>query len=58
MIGKKKVYGYPFTEKGSGEPAYWRDIGQLDAYFEAHMDLLGERPVFDLTGNDWPVRSH
>ena len=57
MIGKKKVYGYPFTERATGKPAYWRDIGQLDAYFQAHMDLLGEKPVFDLAGNDWPVRS-
>jgi glucose-1-phosphate adenylyltransferase len=58
MVGKKKVYAYPFLDRATGQPAYWRDIGQLDAYFAAHMDLLGDRPVFDLAGGDWPVRSH
>jgi glucose-1-phosphate adenylyltransferase len=57
MVGKKKVYAYPFLDRATGQPAYWRDIGQLDAYFAAHMDLVGERPVFDLAGGDWPVRS-
>jgi glucose-1-phosphate adenylyltransferase len=58
MVGKKKVFAYPFLDRATGNPAYWRDIGQLDAYFQAHMDLLGESPVFDLSGGDWPVRSH
>jgi glucose-1-phosphate adenylyltransferase len=57
MVGKKKVFAYPFTEVATGEPAYWRDIGQLDAYFQAHMDLVGEKPVFDLYSEDWPMRS-
>jgi glucose-1-phosphate adenylyltransferase len=34
---------------------YWRDIGLLDAYWEASMDLLGERPVFALYQPDWPL---
>ena len=57
MVGKKKVFAYPFTDQATGEPAYWRDIGQLDAYFQAHMDLVGEKPVFDLYSEDWPMRS-
>jgi glucose-1-phosphate adenylyltransferase len=58
MVGKKKVYAFNFMEKGTGNPGYWRDIGQLDAYFQAHLDLLGESPVFGLGSRDWPVRSH
>jgi glucose-1-phosphate adenylyltransferase len=58
MVGEKKVYAYPFTDVATGDPAYWRDIGQLDAYFQAHMDLVGEKPVFDLYSEDWPMRSH
>ncbi|MFZ2088807.1 MAG: glucose-1-phosphate adenylyltransferase, partial [Desulfobaccales bacterium] len=57
MVGKKKVFAYNFMDKGGDKPGYWRDIGQLDAYFQAHMDLMGERPVFDLYGDDWPIRS-
>ncbi len=57
MVDKKKVFAYPFTDPATGHPAYWRDIGQLDAYFQAHMDLVGERPVFDLYTDDWPMRS-
>jgi glucose-1-phosphate adenylyltransferase len=57
MVGKKKVFAYPFMDQATGNPAYWRDIGQLDAYFQAHMDLVGERPVFDLYSDDWPMRS-
>jgi glucose-1-phosphate adenylyltransferase len=57
MVDKKKVFAYPFTDQATGKPAYWRDIGQLDAYFQANMDLVGEKPVFDLYSEDWPMRS-
>ncbi|MGQ9688542.1 MAG: glucose-1-phosphate adenylyltransferase [Desulfobaccales bacterium] len=57
MVGRKKVFAFPFVDPATGEPAYWRDIGQLDAYFQAHMDLVGERPVFDLFSEEWPIRS-
>jgi glucose-1-phosphate adenylyltransferase len=57
MVGKNKVFAYPFVDQATGNPAYWRDIGQLDAYFQAHMDLVGEKPVFDLYSDDWPMRS-
>lgn len=37
---------------------YWRDVGTLDMYWQAHMDLLGEDPEFDLFNAKWPLRSH
>lgn len=40
----------PYEEQG-----YWRDIGTLEAYWEAHLDILGEHPTFDLRNRDWPV---
>ncbi len=58
MVGRKKVYAFNFSDWQTGLPLYWRDIGQLDAYFEAHLDLLGEAPVFNLFDRDWPVRGH
>jgi glucose-1-phosphate adenylyltransferase len=37
------------------ERAYWRDVGTLDAYFEASMDLVSAEPVFNLYNHDWPI---
>ncbi len=39
------------------ERGYWRDVGTIDAYWEAHMDLLGEQPRFDLRNAGWPIMS-
>ncbi len=38
-------------------PVYWRDVGTIDAYFDAHNDVLGEEPVFDMFNPQWPVFS-
>jgi glucose-1-phosphate adenylyltransferase len=37
------------------ERGYWRDVGTLDAYYEAHMDLVSADPIFNLYNNDWPI---
>ena len=55
MVGRKQVFAYNFAD-AHGTPRYWRDIGLLDAYFQAHQDLLGQEPVFDLYDPDWPIR--
>lgn len=41
---------HPYEEWG-----YWRDVGTLEAYWEANMDILGERPIFDLRNVNWPI---
>jgi len=56
------VYVYDFnTNIVRGEQAstkgYWRDVGTLDAFFEANMDLCSENPPFDLYNNYWPIRT-
>jgi glucose-1-phosphate adenylyltransferase len=56
MVGRKKVFAFNFQDAASGTPRYWRDIGLLDAYFRAHQDLMGTRPVFELFDAEWPVR--
>jgi len=58
MINKSKVFGFNFQAPGSSAPLYWRDIGQLDAYFEAHLDLLSASPAFDLHDPAWPIRGY
>jgi len=40
----------PYEEKG-----YWRDVGTIAAFFETHMDMLGERPLFELNNDLWPI---
>jgi glucose-1-phosphate adenylyltransferase len=37
------------------EKAYWRDVGTLDSYFDAHMDLVSVDPVFNLYNDEWPI---
>jgi glucose-1-phosphate adenylyltransferase len=56
MVGRKKVNAFNFQDPATGTPRYWRDIGLLDAYFTAHQDLMGTRPVFELFDPDWPLR--
>jgi glucose-1-phosphate adenylyltransferase len=57
------VYAYDFQKnevpgvKPYEELAYWRDVGTISSYWEAHMDLLGESPRFDLDNRLWPIRS-
>ncbi|MFI5683524.1 glucose-1-phosphate adenylyltransferase [Streptomyces sp. NPDC051636] len=40
------------------DQGYWRDVGTLDAYYDAHMDLIAERPAFNLYNRQWPVYTH
>jgi glucose-1-phosphate adenylyltransferase len=54
---------YDFTANkvpGAGEEdeAYWRDVGTLDSYFDAHMDLCAATPVFNLYNDRWPILTH
>jgi glucose-1-phosphate adenylyltransferase len=56
--GDGQVYDFTVNEvPGSTErdKAYWRDVGTLDAYHEAHMDLVSVDPVFNLYNLDWPI---
>ncbi|MEN8151165.1 MAG: glucose-1-phosphate adenylyltransferase [Planctomycetota bacterium] len=57
MIGKDRVFAYPFVDENRSGPAYWRDIGRLDAYFEANMDLVSADPHFVLEDPRWPIRT-
>jgi glucose-1-phosphate adenylyltransferase len=42
----------------SRDAGYWRDVGTLDSYFEAHMDLCAVQPVFNLYNDRWPILTH
>ncbi len=57
VISKYRVYAYNFVDENRGGTAYWRDIGTVDAYFEANMDLVSVSPVFNLYDKNWPLRT-
>jgi glucose-1-phosphate adenylyltransferase len=54
----ERVYAYLFWDENRKESKYWRDIGTLDAYYEASMDLVQVDPVFNLYDPDWPLRTY
>ncbi|MBM3249719.1 MAG: glucose-1-phosphate adenylyltransferase [Candidatus Omnitrophica bacterium] len=53
-----KVFAYNFRDENKKEAKYWRDIGTIDAYYEANMDLVQVDPVFNLYDRDWPIRTY
>lgn len=52
-----KVVAYNFTGENKNEAHYWRDIGTIDAYYEANMDLIQASPTFNMYDKDWPIRT-
>jgi glucose-1-phosphate adenylyltransferase len=58
LISKVPVYAYRFTDENKKASKYWRDIGTLDAYYEANMDLCRVNPEFNLYDPEWPLRTH
>jgi len=55
VIANHKVHAYPFRDPDSGEQAYWRDVGTIDAYWAANMELIGVTPELNMYQTDWPV---
>jgi glucose-1-phosphate adenylyltransferase len=55
IIDNYQVYAFPFRDEKTGEQAYWRDVGTLDAYWEANMELISVVPQLDLYDRDWPI---
>jgi len=58
VIDSHKVMSFPFqNENKQGEP-YWRDVGTIDSFYEANMDLISVKPKLNLYDYDWPIRTH
>jgi len=59
MVRKsKKIFAYDFKDPKTNKPRYWRDVGDIDAYYEANMDLAKVTPEFNLYDKNWPVRTY
>lgn len=56
-IADSNVFAFPFTDENRKSDAYWRDVGTLDAYYEANMDLVHVDPQLNLYDSEWPIRS-
>jgi len=54
----RRVYSYNFVDENRKEAQYWRDIGTIEAYYEANMDLIAVSPVFNLYDKEWPLRTY
>jgi glucose-1-phosphate adenylyltransferase len=58
MVDDYRVYSFDFVDENKKEALYWRDVGTLEAYYEANMDIVSVSPVFNLYDSDWPIRTH
>jgi glucose-1-phosphate adenylyltransferase len=58
ILGRRRVIAYDFHDINAKQVRYWRDVGTLDAYFEANMDLVAVVPEFNLYDQRWPIRTH
>jgi len=58
LIHQAPVFAYRFTDENKKAAKYWRDIGTLDAYYDANMDLCQVNPEFNLYDPDWTIRTY
>lgn len=58
MLDRARVYAYDFRDMNYKAARYWRDVGTIDAYYDANMDLVDITPEFNLYDHRWPVRTH
>jgi glucose-1-phosphate adenylyltransferase len=58
LISRGKVFSYPFYDENKKAAKYWRDIGTLDAYYAANMDLCQVNPDFNMYDPEWPLRTY
>jgi glucose-1-phosphate adenylyltransferase len=56
--GDRKIMAYQFVDMNKKEALYWRDVGTLDAYYEANMDLIQVTPHFNIYDREWPIRTY
>lgn len=55
IIESHKVFAYPFSDPNSEKQPYWRDVGTLDSFWEANMELVEAEPQLDMYDKDWPI---
>jgi glucose-1-phosphate adenylyltransferase len=57
ILDRYKIYAYNFVDENKQEALYWRDVGTLDAFYDANMDVASISPIFNLYDKSWPIRT-
>jgi glucose-1-phosphate adenylyltransferase len=57
LLGRAKMHAFNFVDENKQKALYWRDVGTLEAYYEANMDVAGVTPIFNLYDKSWPMRT-
>ncbi len=57
LLGNYKMSAFNFVDENKQKALYWRDVGTLDAYYDANMDVASVSPVFNLNDKSWPMRT-
>jgi glucose-1-phosphate adenylyltransferase len=57
VIETNRVVAFPFRDENRKAKAYWRDVGTIDAYYEANMDLISVNPLLNMYDQQWPIRT-
>jgi len=58
VIQSHRIFAYPFMDENRKQEAYWRDVGTLDAYYDANMDLIEVDPQLNMYDREWPIRTY
>ncbi|WP_078119205.1 glucose-1-phosphate adenylyltransferase [Thiosocius teredinicola] len=58
IIEEHRVFAYPFLDSETGRQPYWRDVGTLDSFYEANMELVSVEPELNLYDKEWPIRTY
>jgi len=58
LVESHQVFAYNFVDENRKQTQYWRDVGTIDSYFDANMDLTAIDPLFNLYDPEWPLRTH
>lgn len=58
IIDTHRVVAFPFRDENRKQDAYWRDVGTLDAYYAANMDLVSVDPLLNMYDERWPIRTY
>jgi glucose-1-phosphate adenylyltransferase len=58
IVDEHRIFAFPFRNPETGQQAYWRDVGTLDAFWEANMELVSVSPQLNLYDSNWPIFTH
>jgi glucose-1-phosphate adenylyltransferase len=58
MVHTRRVYAFPFLDENRKQDAYWRDVGTIDSYYQANLELTQVEPQLNLYDDHWPVRTY